>query len=128
MMNRRTVERRLLLIIKTKGLAKLVPVNEDADLLARDTAKRCKSVVSFLFTFVKGQQSAMAVGDTLTDDYDEDGGANDEEELPSEPEENAITLAHFCDAGFLYVKEGTKNWILFLARSLNSTIHLREVS
>ena len=40
MMNRKTVERRLR-TIKTKGLAALAPVNEDADLLARDTAKNC---------------------------------------------------------------------------------------
>ena len=41
MMNRKSVERRLR-TIKTKGLAQLAPVNEDADLLARDTAKNCK--------------------------------------------------------------------------------------
>ena len=46
MMNRKTVERRLH-TIKTKGLAKLAPVNEDADLLARDTAKRCKLQILF---------------------------------------------------------------------------------
>jgi hypothetical protein len=40
-MNRKSVERRLR-TIKTKGLAKLAPLNEDADIVARDAPKKCK--------------------------------------------------------------------------------------
>ena len=40
-MNRKSVERRLR-TIRTKSLAVLAPVNEDADIQARDAPKRCK--------------------------------------------------------------------------------------
>ena len=40
-MNRKSVERRLW-TIRTKSLAVLAPVNEDADIQARDAPKRCK--------------------------------------------------------------------------------------
>lgn len=40
-MNRKTVERRLR-TIGANQLAKLAPVNEEADLTAQDSAKRCK--------------------------------------------------------------------------------------
>ena len=71
----------------------------------------------------------MAVGDTLTDDMAESPllGEPKAKALPSPQEENLITLAHFQDAGFIYTEEGETNWILFLARSLNSTIRVREV-
>ena len=45
-MNRKSVERRLR-TIKVNSLAKLAPVNEDSDLVARDAPKRC--VLSFFF-------------------------------------------------------------------------------
>ena len=48
--DRKAVEQRLRLI-KTKGLAKLAPVNEDSDLLARDTARRCM-VLIFFYSFI----------------------------------------------------------------------------
>ena len=48
MMNQKSVERRLW-TIKAKGLAKLAPVNEDVDLLARDTAKKCKLFFLHIF-------------------------------------------------------------------------------
>ena len=47
-MNQKSVERRLR-TIKVNSLAKLAPVNEDSDLVARDTPKRCKS---FCFLFL----------------------------------------------------------------------------
>ena len=50
-----------------------------------------------------------------------------EEEPSPNMEENLITLAHFQDAGFIYMEEGEKNWVFFLARSLNSIIWLSEV-
>lgn len=49
-MNRKSVERRLR-TIKTKGLATLAPVNEDADLQARDTPKRCKKNFFLSFSY-----------------------------------------------------------------------------
>ena len=70
----------------------------------------------------------MAVGDTLIDDTEESLPleAQESDIMPIQ-EENIITLAHFQDAGFVYSEEGEKNWVLFLARSLNSTIRVREV-
>ena len=47
-MNRKSVERRLQ-TIKAKGLATLAPVNEDADIVARDAPKRCKLFFYFKF-------------------------------------------------------------------------------
>ena len=71
----------------------------------------------------------MAVGDTLTDDaYEEVPHEAVEATMESSiPEENLITLAHFQEAGFIYITEGDENWVLFLACSLNSTIRLQEV-
>ena len=71
----------------------------------------------------------MSVGDTLTDDAEESFPLEVKEAKasPSPQEENNITLAHFQDAGFIYTEEGEKNWVLFLAQSLNSTIWVWEV-
>ena len=83
----------------------------------------------FFNIFFVGQQSAMAVRDTLTDDAEESLPMDvlEAEAAPSPQEENIITLAHFQDAGYIYTEEGEKNWVLFLARSLNSMIWVREV-
>ena len=87
------------------------------------------SLMLFFNIFFVGQQSAMAVGDTLTDDAEESLPMDvlEAEAAPSPQEENIITLAHFQDAGFIYTEEREKNWVLFLAQSLNSTIRVREV-
>ena len=70
----------------------------------------------------------MAVGDTLIDDTEESLPLEAQEsDITPIQEENIITLAHFQDAGFVYSEEGEKNWVLFLAHSLNSTIWVREV-
>ena len=61
MMNRKTVERRLW-TIKTKGLAALAPVNEDADLLARDTAKNCLLVCFFVLFLIIVCRAAVSYG------------------------------------------------------------------
>ena len=42
-MNRKSVERRLW-TIKAKGLAVLVPVNEDADIVAKDAPQKCSNI------------------------------------------------------------------------------------
>ena len=70
----------------------------------------------------------MVVGDTLMDEGEEEPLPDvvEVEALPN-PDENLITLAHFQDVGFIYTEEGEKNWVFFLARSLNSTIRLAEV-
>ena len=49
-MNRKSVERRLR-TIKANGLAKLAPVNEDSDLVARDAPKRCETFLLFTLYF-----------------------------------------------------------------------------
>ena len=61
MMNRKTVERRLQ-TIKTKGLVALAPVNEDADLLARDTAKNCLLVCFFVLFLIIVCRAAVSYG------------------------------------------------------------------
>ena len=70
----------------------------------------------------------MVVGDTLMDEGEEEPLPDvvEVEALPN-PDENLITLAHFQDTGFIYTEEGEKNWVFFLAQSLNSTIRLAEV-
>ena len=131
MMNRKTVERRLC-TIKKKGIAMVAPVSEDTDLLARDSEKNLSLFFTciILIVFV-GQQSAMSVGDTLTDGAEESLSLEEPEAIveapPSPQEENLITLAHFQDAGFNYTEEGEKNWVLFLVQLLNSTICVQGV-
>jgi len=56
-----------------------------------------------------------------------------EPDSKSEPEEDitnadtAITVAHFKGVGFLYTEEGEKNWVIFIARNINSTVKLTEI-
>ena len=70
----------------------------------------------------------MAIGENLGETLEDDENVSDAKPaIISPPEENLVTLAHFQDAGFLYTDERETNWILFLARTLNSTIRLREV-
>lgn len=129
-MNRKSVERRLR-TIKAKGLAKLAPVNEDSDLVARDAPKRCTYFSDLFlllnfFLFFEGQNSAITLAEGL-----EEGDIIDEKEEEIEDDTNdddtAVTLAHFKDAGFLYTEEGESHWVIFIARNLNSDVRLVEV-
>lgn len=128
-MNRKSVERRLR-TIRANGLAKLAPVNEDSDLVARDTPKRCDtflfSLEILLFTFFLGQNSAITLGEGLTQEEDLLGDEKSDVE-DNVNSDTAVTLAHFKDAGFLYTQEGEKNWVIFIARNMNSNIRLTEV-
>lgn len=131
-MNRKSVERRLR-TIQANSLAKLKPVNEDADLAARDTPKQCKNIFFFffdLFFFSEGQKNASLLGDLMSQDDDfiePDGKSEQEEDGTVNADDAAVTLAHFKDAGFLYTEEGEKNWVIFIARNINSTVRLTEI-
>jgi hypothetical protein len=61
----------------------------------------------------------------LAEGLEEGDIANEKEEEIEEEvndDDTAITLAHFKDAGFLYTEEGEYNWVIFIARNLNSDV------
>jgi hypothetical protein len=70
----------------------------------------------------------MTLGDALTEDGPPesfDDGCSEEDSDQSK-DDSDIVLAHFQDAGLLYTEEGEEKWVLFLTRTLNSTIKLKE--
>ena len=71
----------------------------------------------------------MALGDVLTEDADVDeiGGGRTEDNADQARDDSAVLLAHFQDAGLLYTEEGDHNWVIFLARTLNSKLKVTEI-
>lgn len=58
-------------------------------------------------------------------DETEEGQSEADVEQPHD--DSAILLAHFMDAGLIYTDEGDDKWVVFLARTLNSKISVKEI-
>ena len=71
----------------------------------------------------------MALGDALTEERepDETEGGRTDDDGDQVSEDSAVLLAHFQDAGLIYTEDGDENWVLFLARTLNSKIKVAEI-
>ena len=69
----------------------------------------------------------MTLGEGLSPNSEEDGQKSKREESDATNAETAVTLAHFKDAGFLYTEEGDQNWVIFIARNINSSVKVTEV-
>ena len=71
----------------------------------------------------------MALGDALAEEgeLDETEGSHTEDEAEEARDDSAVLLGHFQDAGLLYTEEGDDNWVIFLARTLNSKLKVSEI-
>ncbi len=69
----------------------------------------------------------MTLGEGLLPNSEEDGQKSKCEESNATNAETAITVAHFKDVGFLYSEEGDQNWVMFIARNINSSVKVMEV-
>ena len=67
------------------------------------------------------------MGDNLSPEESDADGLKSEVEESATNTDTAVTLAHFKDAGFLYTEEGEDNWVIFIARNINSSVKVTEV-
>ena len=93
-----------------------------------------KDVKVFVFSFFKlvlilflGQSSAITLGESLAPVESDAEGLKSEVDDGAMNLDTAVTLAHFKDAGFLYTEEGESNWVIFIARNINSSVKVTEV-